>query len=98
MSVTQRVRIDNLAVMTADELTALIEAGLPDDSQASVTGEGSHFQATVVSAAFDGLNMVKQHQLVYQALGDTMQGAVHALTIKTYTPEQWEQARKLQVL
>ena len=77
------------AGMQADELKKLIEGGVPS-AQASVQGDGDHFEATVVSAAFEGKSMVQQHQMVYGALGDLMQGAVHALALRTFTPEQWE--------
>ncbi len=73
--------------MQADELKQLIEAGVPG-AEATVQGDGDHFEATVVSAAFEGKSMVQQHQLVYAALGDLMQGAVHALALRTFTPEQ----------
>lgn len=76
--------------MQAEELKTIIESGLPD-AQVAVAGDGDHFEATVVSAAFEGKSMVQQHQMVYQSLGDLMQGAVHALALKTYTPQQWEQ-------
>ena len=55
-----------------------------------LTGTQDHYEATVVAAAFEGKNRVEQHQLVYQALGDLMNGPVHALALKTYTPEAWE--------
>jgi acid stress-induced BolA-like protein IbaG/YrbA len=83
--------------MTPAELKHLIETGIPG-AQAMVDGDGTHFQAIVISQAFRGLTMVKKHQLVYQALGDRMQSEVHALSIKTLTPEEWELARKPQVL
>jgi acid stress-induced BolA-like protein IbaG/YrbA len=83
--------------MTTDEIQRVIEAGIAQ-CQAAVTGDGTHFEAIVVSPAFAGLNPVKRHQLVYQALGDMMKGAVHALSIRAYTPEQWQSERDLQVL
>jgi acid stress-induced BolA-like protein IbaG/YrbA len=84
--------------MTTDEIQRVIEAGVPE-CQAAVTGDdGVHFEAIVISPAFAGLNPVKRHQLVYQALGDLMKGAVHALSIRTYTPEQWQSERDLRVL
>lgn len=55
-----------------------------------MTGDGDHFRVVVVAEAFEGLPMVKQHQLVYDALGDSMEGDIHALGLKTYTPEEWE--------
>ena len=75
--------------MQADELKKIIEDGVPS-AQVSVQGDGDHFEATVVSAAFEGKSMVQQHQMVYRSLGDLMQGAVHALALRTFTPEQWE--------
>ena len=57
-----------------------------------VTGDGRHFQAVVVSAAFAGLSRVRRHQHVYQVLGDQMRDeAVHALSLNTLTPEEWQE-------
>ncbi|MEE8435698.1 MAG: BolA family protein [bacterium] len=53
-------------------------------------GDDNHFQCVIVSARFQDKTMVERHQMVYQALGDAMQEAVHAFALKTYTPEQWE--------
>jgi len=52
--------------------------------------DGTHFESIIVSDAFVGKNMVQQHQLVYSALGDRMRSEIHALSMKTYTPEQWQ--------
>src|SRR5690606_7079869 len=58
--------------------------------QASVSGQGDKFDAIVISPAFAGKNMVQQHQLVYGTLGNLMRdNVVHALSLRTYTPEQW---------
>lgn len=54
-----------------------------------VVGDGHHFEAIIVCDAFRGKNRVQQHQLVYKALGDRMRQEVHALSMKTFTPEQW---------
>jgi acid stress-induced BolA-like protein IbaG/YrbA len=55
------------------------------------TGTGDHFEAFVVSPAFAGKPMVQQHKLVYAAVQDWLQtGELHALALKTYTPEQWK--------
>ena len=54
-----------------------------------LTGTKDHYEATVVSPAFDGRTRVEQHQMVYRALGELMAGPVHALALKTYTPELW---------
>ena len=54
---------------------------------------GGHFSAVIVSAEFEGLPLVQRHRLVYTAVGDLMGGKVHALSMKTLTPEEWEQTR-----
>lgn len=74
--------------MDPDDLRQLIAQGLEHDTL-EVDGDGRHFEATIVSAAFRGLGRVQQHQLVYSVLGDHMREAVHALTLKTFTPEEW---------
>jgi acid stress-induced BolA-like protein IbaG/YrbA len=82
--------------MTAEEIKAMIESGIPG-ADAYVDGDGSHFVARVVSNDFADLPMIKQHQMVYAALGDSMESAIHALSIQTFTREHWEKAGKLQV-
>lgn len=54
-----------------------------------LTGTQDHYEATIVSGAFDGKSKIEQHQLVYRALGDLMSGPVHALALNTYTPTGW---------
>ena len=77
--------------MDPEAVKRLIEDGLAG-SQVQVTGDGRHFEAVVVTEAFAGKNMLQQHRMVYAALGDSFDTeAVHALAIKTYTPDQWEQ-------
>ena len=83
--------------MTSAEIKALIESGIPG-AEAIVDGDGSHFVARVVSDNFVDSPMIKQHKMVYAALGDNMKSAIHALSIQTYTPEQWKKAAKLQVM
>ncbi len=83
--------------MEPNEVKALIEAGMPD-ADVTVNGDGSHFEARVISPAFEGKSLVAQQKMVYATLGEQItSGALHALTIKTYTPEKWAQASKLQV-
>lgn len=71
----------------------MIKAGLPD-AQVQVqdlTGGGDHYQVVVVSSLFEGKGLVQQHQLVYRALQQEMSSeAIHALTMKTYTPQAWQ--------
>ena len=83
--------------MDETEIKKLIEAGLPD-TEATVKGDGSHFEAIVVGECFDGVSMVQQQKMVYATLSQHItSGAIHALTIKAYTPGQWEKAQKFQV-
>ncbi|MGE5096428.1 MAG: BolA family protein [Betaproteobacteria bacterium] len=65
-----------------------IRAGL-DCTHVQVEGDGAHFEAIIVSAAFAGLSRVRRHQLVYGALGDRMREEIHALSMKTLSPEEW---------
>ncbi|WP_435358951.1 BolA family protein [Haloarchaeobius sp. DFWS5] len=79
--------------MTPDEVADLIEAGI-EDCEATVErarGEhdDDHLRATVVSPEFAGKPLVQQHQLVYDALGEHMTTDIHALELKTYTPEEY---------
>jgi stress-induced morphogen len=81
--------------MDTDEVERRIEAGIPD-AEASVSlprvpdedHEDAHFAAIVVSPAFEGKSLVEQHQLVYDALGEAMTTDIHALELKTYTPDE----------
>jgi acid stress-induced BolA-like protein IbaG/YrbA len=54
-----------------------------------VIGDGQHFQALIVSGEFAGRNRVQRHQLVYAALGDRMREEIHALSMRTLTPQEW---------
>lgn len=53
-------------------------------------GDGHHFQATVVAAQFKGKTLLEQHRMVFDPLREALKEAVHALSLKTYTPEQWQ--------
>ena len=75
--------------MAAIEIEALIRAALPDARVEirDLAGDGNHYAARVVSRGFEGLNRVKQHQLVYRALGGRMGGELHALQLETAVPD-----------
>jgi stress-induced morphogen len=75
--------------MTAEEIEAVIRAGLPDAeiTVEDLAGDGNHYRAHVVAPAFRGKTRVQQHQMVYQALGGRMGGALHALALTTAAPE-----------
>lgn len=83
--------------MNPQDVQQMIQAGLPD-CEVKVEGDGSHFDAVVIGDVFAGLSPVKKQQKVYATLGDKItSGEVHALSIKTFTPEEWAKAQKLQV-
>ena len=74
--------------MNAETLQQLIERGLPG-ARVRVSGEdGVHFEATVVSDAFRGKLPLARHRMVYATLGERMGGEIHALALKTLTPDE----------
>jgi acid stress-induced BolA-like protein IbaG/YrbA len=81
--------------MDASEVRDLIERGLPGAhvEVQDTTGGGDHFEALVVSDAFEGKTPVERHQVVYKALGDAMRVRVHALSLRTLTPAQYQNRR-----
>ncbi len=81
--------------MEAAEVKRLIEQGLPgaEVEVRDTTGGGDHFEALVVSGAFEGKTLVERHQIVYAAVGDAMRERVHALALKTLTPAQHQNRR-----
>jgi len=75
--------------MTSDELRSLIAAGLPCE-HLQVDGDGRHWSAVIVSAAFQGKRPIQRHQLVYATLGARIRtDEVHALSMRTLTPAEW---------
>jgi len=75
-------------MVEASSIETSIRAGLAC-THLEVTGDGAHFEAVVVSPSFAGLPRVRQHQLVYAALGERMREEIHALSMKTFSPEEW---------
>lgn len=78
-----------MQMMTSEFIKQHIEKSLPCELVRVEGDDGQHFQALIVSAEFREKNMIQQHQLVYSALGDKMKQEIHALSMKTLTPEQW---------
>ncbi|OGS93955.1 MAG: BolA family transcriptional regulator [Gallionellales bacterium RIFCSPLOWO2_02_FULL_57_47] len=76
-------------MVTPESIQHNIAQGMPTE-HLTVSGDGHHFEAVVVSEAFTGKSRVQRHQLVYQTLGDRMREEIHALSMKTYTPEEWQ--------
>jgi acid stress-induced BolA-like protein IbaG/YrbA len=83
--------------MQTEEIKSLIEQNIPE-VMVTITGDGTHFEAVIVSDLFNGKTLVQQHQIVYRALGDKMGTDIHALSLQTYTPEQWEKHKDLRVI
>ena len=79
-------------MLTANELKNYIMNGLPCDHVEVLGDDGQHFEAVVVSPQFTGKNKIQQHQLVYLALGDRMRSEIHALAMRTFTPDAWAQS------
>jgi len=79
-------------MVTPEQVKFMIREGLPDAEVQvqDLTGGGDHYQVIVVSSMFEGKGRVQQHQLVYKAVQQAMSSeAIHALSLKTYTPEAW---------
>ncbi len=76
--------------MTTEEIEKMIRAGLPD-AQVEVRdpmNDRTHFEATVLSPSFRGKTRVQQHKMVYETLGDSFEGPLHALALKTGSPPE----------
>ena len=79
-------------MLEAEVLEQRIRDGIGEVSHVVIrdlTGTKDHWEALVVSEAFAGKTPIEQHQMVYAALGELMAGPVHALALKTYSPESW---------
>ncbi len=75
-------------MVSTDSIRQSIAAGLACE-RVDVAGDGQHFQAVIVSRAFEGRSRVARHQLVYAALGDRMREEIHALSMQTLTPAEF---------
>ncbi|WP_091740332.1 BolA family protein [Phenylobacterium immobile] len=75
--------------MSQTDLEAVLREGFPDAEIEiqDLAGDGDHYRARIVSTRFAGLPRVRQHQLVYAALGDRVGGELHALALETSTPK-----------
>ncbi|WP_345246348.1 BolA family protein [Pigmentiphaga soli] len=79
----------NLPLPTPELVRQYIVDGLPCQ-HVEVQGDGQHFEAVIVSAAFEGKRSLARHQMVYAALGDKMRAEIHALSMRTLTPAEFE--------
>ena len=75
---------------TPNQIKDYIAAGL-DCSYLSVEGDGQHFEAIIVAEAFAGKRLIARHQMVYAVLGERMRAEIHALSMKTLTPDEFKQ-------
>ena len=74
---------------TPEQIEGYIQQGL-SCTHVNVEGDGQHFFATIVSPEFEGKRLIQRHQIVYAALGDRMKEEIHALSMKTLTPEEYQ--------
>ena len=90
-------RLYKHSMVPAETVEKKIREGIEGVSHVQIedlTGTQDHYQAVVVAAAFSGLSRVRQHQLVYKALGELMAGPVHALALQTYAPDTWNEQKE----
>ena len=76
------------SMVTPQDIHGYIAAGLQCE-HLQVDGDGHHFEAVIVSTAFEGKRPIARHQMVYAVLGDRMKAEIHALSMKTLTPSEW---------
>jgi|TARA_B110000503_G_scaffold119874_1_gene182049 acid stress-induced BolA-like protein IbaG/YrbA len=81
-------------MMSPDQIKNSITTNLDCEFIEVKGDDGTHFEATIVSNQFEGISMVKQHQLVYESLGEMMKKDIHALSIKTYRASEWKELTK----
>ena len=81
--------------MTLEEIKKTIEAAVPNSTAYILDpmNDGQHLQAIVVSSTFKGMMLVKQHQMVMKPLKEAFHSAVHAMGLKTFTPEKWNEVK-----
>jgi acid stress-induced BolA-like protein IbaG/YrbA len=81
--------------MTLDELTKKIESLVPQSTVYVLDPmqDGHHLQALVISPVFEGMPLIKQHQMIMQPLKDALQSSVHALGLKTFVPAKWQDVK-----
>jgi acid stress-induced BolA-like protein IbaG/YrbA len=77
-------------MVTPESIKQSIEQGM-QVAHLEVAGDGQHFEALVVSEEFAGMSRVQRHQRVYKTLGDRMREEIHALSMKTLTPQEWQE-------
>ena len=81
--------------MTPKIIKELIETQLPDADIKVESEDGTHFRALIVSGLFHGKSMLEQHKMVYEALGNKIGKDIHALSLKTFTPQQYKNVNEV---
>ncbi|MCR4337333.1 MAG: BolA/IbaG family iron-sulfur metabolism protein [Candidatus Omnitrophica bacterium] len=81
--------------MELDEIKQVIQLSIPDAEVYVLDpmNDGQHLQAIVISSTFEGMSLIKQHQMVMRPLKEALASAVHALGLKTFTPEKWKESK-----
>jgi len=81
--------------MLVEEIKQTIQTAIPDATVyvQDPNNDGQHFQAFVISPSFEGMILVKQHQMVMKALKEAFHESVHALALKTFTPQKWDEVK-----
>lgn len=82
-------------MVTPESIRLNIAQGMRTEHLSVAGDDGTHFEAVIVSEAFAGKNRVQRHQMVYQTLGDRMRAEIHALSMKTYTLQEWREHKQL---
>jgi len=77
--------------MSPSDIAELIEAGFEDASVNVVSDDNTHFEAVIVAREFSGKRPLARHQLVYRTLGSLVGNEIHALSIRAFTPDEWQQ-------
>ena len=77
-------------MVTGDDIKGRIEVNLPESHVVFAEGDGHHFEVVVLCSAFKGKTSIVRHRLVYAALGDSLLADIHALSLKTYTPDEYK--------
>ncbi len=77
-------------MVTSESIQQNIAQGMATEHLLVEGDDGTHFNAVIVSEAFEGKSRVQRHQMVYQTLGDRMREEIHALSMKTLTPKEWQ--------
>ena len=76
--------------MQPEQITRLIESAMPGAQVQVLSDDNTHFEALVIAPQFEGKRSLQRHQLVYGALGNRMGNEIHALSIRAYTPQEWD--------